>query len=156
MQVVLKRETLSCFCCCSSPHACWSPCRSWTLACKSFSRWIQVMFFVQRNDTNVHDHQNNQSFFSRKDFVLASILLFCSTALASNITIILRKFKDKDVTSLSSSRELIFTIVPFVVVKSCRFFLKVSYFVVNCPTRWSLYCPLGICIDHLVGGGKPI
>ena len=21
--------------------------------------------------------------------------------------------------------------------------------VVNCPTRWSLYCPLGICIDHL-------
>ena len=19
---------------------------------------------------------------------------------------------------------------------------------VNCPTRWSLYCPLGICIDH--------
>ena len=20
---------------------------------------------------------------------------------------------------------------------------------VNCPTRWSLYCPLGICIDHI-------
>merc|ERR1712210_26501 len=29
---------------------------------------------------------------------------------------ILRKFKDKDATSLSSSRELIYTIVPFVVV----------------------------------------
>ena len=28
--------------------------------------------------------------------------------------------------------------------------------VVNCPIRWSLYCPLGICIDHLVGSGKPI
>ena len=27
---------------------------------------------------------------------------------------------------------------------------------VNCPTRWYLYCPLGICIDHLVGGGKHI
>ena len=68
LQVVLKRETLSCFCCCSSPHACWSPCRSWTLARKSASRWIQVMFFVQRNDTNVHNHQNNQSFFFQKRF----------------------------------------------------------------------------------------
>jgi len=61
-------------------------------------------------------HPTNPEDGYRQDFVLASILFFCSTALASNITIILRKFKDKDVTSLSSSRELIYTIVPYVVV----------------------------------------
>ena len=27
---------------------------------------------------------------------------------------------------------------------------------VSCPTRWSLYCSLALCIDHLVGGGNPI
>ena len=29
-------------------------------------------------------------------------------------------------------------------------------FVVSCPTRWSLFCSLALCIDHLVGGGNPI
>ena len=28
-------------------------------------------------------------------------------------------------------------------------FMNGRLLLVNCPTRWSLYCPLGICIDHL-------
>ena len=28
--------------------------------------------------------------------------------------------------------------------------------VVSCPTRWSLYLPLALCIDHLVGDGNPL
>ena len=62
-------------------------------------------------------------------FVLASGVLFATTALSSNISIILRfylaniitkhilrKFKDKDLLSLSSSRELTFVILSFVAV----------------------------------------
>ena len=28
-------------------------------------------------------------------------------------------------------------------------FLQVSQGTVNCPTRWSMHCPLGICINHI-------
>ena len=31
-----------------------------------------------------------------------------------------------------------------------------STMVVNCPSRWSLYLSLALCLDHLVGGGDPI
>ena len=39
----------------------------------------------------------------------------------------------------------LFKMFPFI-------FLGASLSLVNCPTRWSLYCHLGFCFDHLVGG----
>ena len=47
------------------------------------------------------------------NFQIATILLFVSTIMASNIGIILRKFKDVGFISLSSSREIIYIIITF-------------------------------------------
>ena len=34
--------------------------------------------------------------------------------------------------------------------------LKLTCMAVNCPSRWSLYLSLALCVDHLVGGENPI
>ena len=49
------------------------------------------------------------------DALFANQNVVCNDAM---MMILIRKFKDKDVTSLSSSRELIYTIVPYVVVRN--------------------------------------
>ena len=44
---------------------------------------------------------------------------------------------------------LSFAISPLSHHSLLRFKLRVAKVVVSCPTRWSLYLPLALCIDHL-------
>jgi len=56
-----------------------------------------------------------------EQFLLAAVLLFVSTGMASNIGIILRKLRGLGVLSLNSSRETIYIIITFIVIFSFGF-----------------------------------
>jgi len=76
-----------------------------------------VVTVIQPWDTPSTDLESGYT----EHFLLAALLLFLSTGMASNIGIILRKLRGLPVWSLNSSRETIYIIVTFSVIFSYGF-----------------------------------